>query len=196
MRKFIRWICIFTCLLAAVPLLAANGQLVLAKVVGVALILIVSIALRIWLRNANRIKMSPDAIKFTINDRFSLAEWSPLYKVSSRVTKKEIEKRLGKLVSELAFDRFDRKEVEGKHCLAAGLMLIYNVWDLNFHSAIGKVIIFWDEKGMVLEEKEGQILLFVNIEEWILQLAMFQNLSDISKNTGDEAPVLRSFYQK
>ncbi|MNK18540.1 hypothetical protein D3C87_367480 [compost metagenome] len=142
MRKFIPWIILFLLLLVAVPVLLNYQQLLPAKIIGVVLILLTTIALRVWLRRAIRKKMSQDAVKFNVNHRYYLAEISPIYKGMQGAEKKMLEKRMGKLLSDLQFDDTTRQELNVDDLLSYALIQVLAVYKEPYRSLKGKMIVF------------------------------------------------------
>lgn len=154
MRKFIPWIILFFVLLSAVPLLFIYQYIVFAKVVGVVLILLVTIALRIWLRNALKKKLSQDTVKFNFNHRYYLNEVSPIYKNMSGTEKKVLEKRMGKLLADLQFDDTTRQELDIEEMLSYALFQILTVYNDPYKSQKGRMIVF-DQTN-----ESGELMLF------------------------------------
>ena len=113
-----------------------------AKVVGVILILLTTVSLRIWLRRALKEKLGLDAVKFNVNHRYYLNEVSPIYRNMSKGEKKVLEKRMGKLLSDLQFDDTTREELNAEDMLAYALVQILSVYNEPYRSLKGKMIVF------------------------------------------------------
>lgn len=196
MKRFLPWVILFFLLLVLVPVLAFNGIILPAKILGVVLVLTLSVALRVWMRNSGKLKLSPDTIKFSINERYTLNEYSPLYSAASKQLKKEIEKRLGKLVSELAFDQTDGKDPNGEECLLAGLLILFANWDSGYINSVGKIVVLCDAESEVEDSKNEPLLLFLvksKVKEHALSVS---NFSDLSLKTPELASSLGTFYRE
>ncbi|MNU61003.1 hypothetical protein D3C71_502050 [compost metagenome] len=142
MKRFLPLLIPIVLLLITIPCLLMAGVVVPAKVLGVFLILLTWVALRIWLRNALRKKLSQDAVKFNVNHRYFLNEISPVYKYMSKGEKKLLEKRMGKLISELQFDDTTREELNVEDMLSYALLQILSVYNEDFKSLKGMMIVF------------------------------------------------------
>jgi hypothetical protein len=194
MRKFIPWIVLFIILLSAVPTLLIYNQIVSAKVVGVILILIVTVALRIWLRNALKKKFSNDSVKFNVNHRFYLNEISSIYRKMSASEKKILEKRMGKLIANLQFDDTTREELKVEEMLSYALIQILTVYNEPYKSLKGKMIVF-DQTNNTGELiiSEGK---FILINPILLENTL-KGTSSIESLTSSDQPIveqLRALY--
>lgn len=196
MKKFVLWIVVFVLLLTAVPVLITVKWVLVAKVVGIVLIMTVAVALRIWLHDANKNKVSPGTIKFTINDRFSMSDLSPLYKEASKKQQREIERRLGRLVSELDFDSFDGAECRKEDCLALGLALMFITWDKEVCSMQNKIIVFSHQAEPELRADQEKQILFINPEQVKSVLFETRNINKMHVDGSDILRILKIFYSK
>ncbi len=142
MKRFLALLIPIVLLLIAVPLFMQNGLIVPAKMAGVILILLTTISLRIWLRRALKEKLSLDAVKFNVNHRHYLNEVSPIYGRMSNGEKKVLEKRMGKLLSNLQFDDTTREELNVDEILAYALCQILSVYNEGYRSLKGMMIVF------------------------------------------------------
>lgn len=142
MKRFLALLIPIIVLLIAIPFLLDKGLVVPAKVIGVILILLTTISLRIWLRRALKKKLSLDAVKFNVNHRYYLNEASPIYRNMSKAEKKALEKRMGKLLSDLQFDDTTREELDAEEMLAYALLQILTVYKEPYHSLKGMMIVF------------------------------------------------------
>ncbi len=142
MKRFLSLLIPIVLLLIAVPILLNNGLIVPAKVVGVVLILLTTISLRVWLRRALKEKLSMDAVKFNVNHRYYLNEISSIYRNMSKADKKVLEKRMGKLLSDLQFDDTTKEELNVEEMLAYALFQILTVYNESYRSLKGMMIVF------------------------------------------------------
>lgn len=196
MRKFIPWIILFFVLLSAVPLLLIYQHIVFAKVVGVVLILLVTIALRIWLRNALKKKLSQDTVKFNFNHRYYLNEVSPIYKNMSGTEKKVLEKRMGKLLADLQFDDTTRQELDIEEMLSYALFQILTVYNDPYKSQKGRMIVFdqTNESGeLMLFDKKYALFNPVLLENTLKET---RSIDSFNSSNMPLAGQLREFYLK
>lgn len=142
MKRFLALLIPIVFLLIAVPVLLNRGLIVPAKVAGFVLIVLTTISLRIWLRRALKEKLSMDAVKFNVNHRYYLNELSPIYRNMSQSEKKVLEKRMGKLLSDLQFDDTTREELDTEDMLAYALFQILTVYNESYRSLRGMMIVF------------------------------------------------------
>lgn len=196
MKKFIPWIIGFFLLACAIPVLLNYGQEVPAKVVGVVLILATTFALRVWLRNALKKKLSRDAVKFNVNHRYYLSEISPIYKGMHGAEKKLLEKRMGKLLADLQFDDTTRAELNVDDLLAYALIQVLAVYKEPYKSLKGKMIVFdqTNDTGNVIISREKYVLVNPVLLENTLK-----NTRSLELLQGSDAPIvaqLRDFYRQ
>lgn len=142
MKRFLTLLIPIVALLIAVPVLLDRGLIVPAKVAGFVLIVLTTISLRVWLRRALKEKLSLDAVKFNVNHRYYLNELSPIYRSMSQSEKKALEKRMGKLLSDLQFDDTTREELDTEEMLAYALFQILTVYNESYKSLKGWMIVF------------------------------------------------------
>lgn len=142
MKRFFALLIPIVILLIAVPVLLNRGLIVPAKAAGFVLIVLTTISLRVWLRRALKEKLSLDAVKFNVNHRFYLSEVSPIYRGMSKTEKKALEKRMGRLLSDLQFDDTTREELDTEEMLAYALFQILTVYNEVYRSLKGWMIVF------------------------------------------------------
>ena len=171
MKRFLALLIPIVLLLIAVPVLVENGMVVPAKIAGVVLILLTTISLRIWLRRALKEKLSLDAVKFNVNHRHYLNEISPIYRNMSSGEKKTLEKRMGKLLSNLQFDDTTREELNVEEMLAYALTQILAVYNEGYKSLKGMMIVFdqANDSGQLSIVEDKYVLLNPVLLEKILK---------------------------
>jgi hypothetical protein len=142
MKRFLPLLVPIILLLIAIPFLLVSGMVVPAKVLGMTLVILSWIALRVWLRRIIRKKLSPDIVRFNANHRYFLNEISPVYRNMPKGEQKMLEKRMGKLISELQFDDTIREELSVEDILSYALIQIFSVYHEEFKSLKGLMIVF------------------------------------------------------
>ena len=142
MKRFLPLLIPIVGLLITIPCLLIGGMFFPAKILGVVLLVLTLLSLRIWLRSALRKKLSEDAVRFNVNHRYFLKEISPIYKSMAKGEKKLLEKRMGKLLSELRFDDAVKESLDQEDLLSYALLQILSVYNEEFRSLKGLMIVF------------------------------------------------------
>lgn len=196
MKRFLALLIPIIILLITIPVLLDRGLIIPAKVVGFVLIVLTTISLRIWLRRALKEKLSLDAVKFNVNHRYYLNEVSPIYRNMSTADKKALEKRMGKLLSDLQFDDTTREELNTEEMLAYALFQILTVYNESYKSLKGMMIVF-DQTNNTGELKvsEGK---YVLLNPVLLQNTLKETKSLESFNSSNTPIIgqLRGLYLK
>ncbi len=194
MRKFIVWLIpIVTCLIA-IPILLYFEQVTFAKLLGGGVIIATTIALRVWLVQASRLKQKSDSILFSINERFFLNEYFPVYKQANSRLKKEIEMRAGSILSECSFDNFNQSPVQKEDCLAFAGVLAAAVLHLDHVNGTGKIVVFEENETPRLGEQLGKPILFINSSYLKEVLYSFQSVEQFQTEIPAILPDLMRFY--
>ncbi len=194
MRKFIVWLMpIVTCLIA-IPILLYFEQVTFAKLLGGGVIIATTIALRVWLVQASRLKQKSDSILFSINERFFLNEYFPVYKQANSRLKKEIEMRAGSILSECSFDNFNQSPVQKEDCLAFAGVLAAAVLHLDHVNGTGKIVVFEENETPRLGEQLGKPILFINSSYLKEVLYSFQSVEQFQTEIPAILPDLMRFY--
>lgn len=193
MKRFLLLIPIVL-LLIAIPYLLIAGMVVPAKVLGGVLIILTWLALRFWLRRAIQKKMTQDAVRLNVNHRYFLNEISPIYKNMPKGEKRMLEKRIGKLISELQFDDTTREELNAEDILGYALLQVFSVYHDTVRSLKGKMIVFDRENntGNIVISEGKYILLNPVFVQNILKEAR-----SLDEFTGQNLPIaveLRTLY--
>jgi hypothetical protein len=161
MKKFLPWLIPIVVLLIAIPVLLMVNVTVVAKIAGVVMVVLTTVAIRFWLYAANKYRTRRGKVKFTINERYFLNESFPIYKDFPSREKNALEERAGILLAELSFDRFDRKEVGKDECLAFVMVLALLVSDLPYNDCRQKIVVFKEEGEPEIQFQEGNPVLFI-----------------------------------
>ena len=182
MKRFLPFLIPIVGLLITIPCLLMAGIVFPAKILGVVLIALTWLALRIWLRNALRKKLSEDSVKFNVNHRYFLNEVSPIYRNLSGGEKKVLEKRMGKLISELRFDDTTKESLDQEAMLSYALLQILSVYDKEYKSLKGLMIVFDNTNHTgSLQISEGKYVL-LNPELLVETLKGSNSLDELTMN--------------
>jgi hypothetical protein len=121
MKKYSGYIIVFAVLLILIPVLAMNGFLLAAKILGFVLVIGVSVALRIWLVNARKAKYRLDAVRLNVNDRYFLTSTFDQYKSATSKERKELERSMGFILGNTKFDIAGSDQLTREDCLVAAM---------------------------------------------------------------------------
>ena len=194
MKRFIPWLLPITILLIGVPVLLMLKVVAFAKIAGIIMVVMTTVAIRFWLHNANKLRTKGAKVKFTINERYFLNEYFPLYKLLSAKGLNALEERAGLLLAEIAFDRFDRKDAGKDECLALAMLLAVVVYEQPYKSAQGKIVVFKEETIAEIQFQGEQPVLFVSESELKDKLIRLKQLNSMSENTDQLQQTLLRFY--
>lgn len=196
MKKFIPWLLPMILILGAVPVLLIYNVSVPARIAGVVLVVLVSIALRFWLYNAGKLKKGRGKVRITINERHTLKELYPSYERISSRSRNYLEERMGLLLAELSFDTADHSDASRENCLLVTLVFAFLTEKEPYVSATDKVVVFSDITNKSLHFQENHPVLFISKDDLIKYLDQF-NYNSIVDSTDDSLPVLLlEFYRK
>ncbi|MES2557959.1 MAG: hypothetical protein V4604_17520 [Bacteroidota bacterium] len=194
MKRFIPWLLPITILLIGVPVLLMLEVVAFAKIAGIIMVILTTVAIRFWLHNANKLRTKGSKVKFTINERYFLNEYFPLYKSLPAKDRNALEEKAGLLLAEISFDRFDRKDAGKDECLAFAMLLAVTIYEQPYKSALGKVVVFKEETTAEIQFQGEQPVLFVSESELKDKLIQLKQL-DSTSETGDQLQqTLLKFY--
>lgn len=126
MRQYLKWIIIFALLLISVPLLIISGQIFLAKLIGVGLVVLVTIAIRLWVRRADKMTKAATVIKLNADNRFFIDKYYPSYKTMSNKERLDFESEIIHILQNIFFDDAQNEVIKSDDCLIFCLLLKYN----------------------------------------------------------------------
>ncbi len=194
MNRFLPFLVPIILLLIAIPSLLyieVNG---LAKIVGVVMVVLTSIALRFWLYRANKQRGRGAIVKLTANDRYVLDANLSFYKSLGSSDKKRLEERIGLMLAELDFDRFDGKAVGKDECIAFAVLLSLITWEKEYQTCDGKIVVFKDDATPEMILQRGNPVLF--IDELVIydRLKQVTSISNTSESAEFYSGVLNEFY--
>ena len=126
MRHYIKWIIIFALLLLSVPVLIVAGYVFLAKLLGIVLVVLVSVAIRFWVGRANKMTKAASVIKLNADNRFVIDKYYPAYKSMSSKERLEFESEIVFLLQHVLFDDNQKEAINSDDCLIFCLLLKYS----------------------------------------------------------------------
>lgn len=127
MKRFLVWLLPIIVLLAGIPLLLIYKVTTIAKISGVIIVLLTTLAIRYWMFRSKNKRVYGERVKLTVNERYFLNEAMPYYKRMSGSEKKAFEERTGIILAVCSFDNFDHSDADKDDCLAAaGVIALLN----------------------------------------------------------------------
>lgn len=135
------WVIFFFVSLVLVSVLLSFHQVVIAKILGVLIVLAISILVRVWLKKVSRVKQRPDSIHIGINEQFWLKEHSEFYRSASVSDRKTIETRIGLFLTKISVEEEGKSVPSKETCLFIAISAIEfyfsrPFWDLGLFSSI------------------------------------------------------------
>ena len=194
MKRFIPWLLPILILLIGVPVLLMVEVVAFAKIAGIIMVVLTTVAIRFWLHNANKLRMKGAMVKFTINERHFLNEHFPLYKSLSAKDRNILEEKAGLLLAEISFDRFDRKDAGKDECLAFAMLLAVFIKGQPYKSAIRKIVVFKEDTLAEIAFQGEQPVLFVSESELKKMLFQLKHLDSIGENSDSLQQILMKFH--
>jgi len=194
MKRFLPFLVPIILLLIAIPSLLyieVNG---LAKIVGVIMVILTSVALRFWLYRANKQRGRGAIVKLTANDRYVLDANLSFYRTLSTPDKKRLEERMGLMLAELDFDRFDGKLVGKDECLVFVTLLSLLTWEKEYQTCDGKIVVFKDETEPEMILQHGNPVLFIDETSIYNLLKQISSIHNTQETVVSQQPVLDEFY--
>lgn len=142
--KFHIWIPVFIVMLSCIPLFTILGQKNLAKVVGIATVVLTAFAIRRWLYFANRLKGKPSKINLNINDRYWLNEHVHFYKKLSKSDKKIFEDRISLFVTDIIITEVGKEVPDRDTCLYVASSAVITFWGLPYwnYGRLSEVLVY------------------------------------------------------
>jgi|UniRef100_UPI00404AC1D1 hypothetical protein len=179
MRHYIKWIIIFALLLISVPVLIIAEYVLLAKLIGIILVLLVTIAIRLWVGRANKMTKATTIIKLNADNRFIIDKYYPSYKSMSNKARLEFESEIIHLLQHVLFDDAQNEKINSDDCLIFCLLLKYN----NLSPVAFKFplqVVFDGSKSIETEKTAEKLKLIVSTQ--VLIEAITQQLNSENPN--------------
>lgn len=194
MRKYLLQTLGFGVLLIAVVLLVQFNWLGTAKILGVVLVILFSVMVRICLMRLRKSKPIPDRIRLTVNDYYDLEQLSPYYRSMGAPQKKQLHKRLGRLIPQITFDTVLEKELDTQSILAVTLYICIVVEDEKEVVDKDKVIVFGDYSRSEWVLEQGKKVFFVDIAQLRRELEQCSDPQNKANCSSELAENTRRFY--
>lgn len=179
MRHYIKWIIIFALLLISVPVLIIAEYVLLAKLIGIILVLLVTIAIRLWVGRANKMTKATTIIKLNADNRFIIDKYYPSYKSMSNKARLEFESEIIYLLQHVLFDDAQNEVINSDDCLIFCLLLKYNNLSPDAFK-FSLQVVFDGSKSIETEKTAEKLKLIVSTQ--VLIEAITQQLNSENPN--------------
>lgn len=101
--RFTFWLSLFAALLVFVPIAILSGFILLAKIIGISLLVLLIIAMRNWFRLARKKNNRVERIQLNANDLFLLYQIIPAFKSWSVSDQRILTDQIGLFLAEVRF---------------------------------------------------------------------------------------------
>ena len=162
MKRFIVWLFPIVILLAGIPLLLIYNVSSLAKIFGIVVVVLTTLAIRYWMFRSKNQKVYGDRIKLTVNEHFFLKEHIPFYTRMGIQTRKTFEECVCQLLSDVSFDNFDHTEAAKDACLSFASVVALINSQSNISLWKETVVVFWDKEGIESSLQGLNEVIFLN----------------------------------
>jgi hypothetical protein len=196
MKRFLPWLLPIVALLIAIPLLLMGNIAAVAKIAGIVMVVLTTVAVRFWVYAANKHRMRAAHVKLTINEHYFLNERFPYYRSMSGSARKALDERVGTLLAEISFDRFDRQTVGKEECLAFAVVLSMVVSELPYKNCAGKIVVFREEGDPEMVFQAGKPVLFIGEALLTRVLLTLNDRNKAEAIPSGVAEILADFYSR
>ena len=144
--RFSAWLIVFLVLLLFVPLLISANYNFQAKILGILITLLVSIALWNWRMQTIRKIIKASRIKLNLNDRFWIDRHIEFYKKLNKADKIVFEDRLGLFLAEIIITEVGKEVPDKETCFYVASSAIIAYWGLPYwnYGELSEVIVYPD----------------------------------------------------
>lgn len=144
--RFGAWIVVILILLVLIPLLISFHFSFIAKLFGLMLIIVSSLALFVWIRKLSESKVIKNRVPLNRNDIFWLNANIPFYRKLNATDKKVFENRISLFVAEIIMTDVEKEVPEKSDCLYVASAAIIAYWGLPYwnYGELKEVLIYPD----------------------------------------------------
>jgi hypothetical protein len=171
-KRFAGWIALFVVVLSLIPILIVIHYILLAKIIGVVLIVSVAIALMYWRMQTKKRNTKASRVAITINEKFWLLNNVPFYVRLNKEDKSTFRDRIALFLSEVQIAVLDNNDPDKIDLLPLAVNAIQTTWEFSRidFSNFGKVLMYSDNTCDSFEKELHHLVrledfLPVNMEE-------------------------------
>lgn len=159
--RFTSWLVVIFLLLLSIPILIQIELTFVARIIGLLLILISSVALFYWVRNVSRSKVIKNRVPINGNDRFWLNENIPFYRRLAKQDRIIFEDRVSLFLAEIIITDVSEDVPSKSDCFFVASSAIIAYWGLPYwnYGELDEVLLYpdnFDENKLV--SSKGHIL--------------------------------------
>jgi len=142
--RFSAWLIIFFFLLITVPVLLESEYKSTAKLFGILVIVLLSVALWFWRTQTIRNVKRKARIRINLNDRFWLNQHILFYKKLSNSDKIVFEDRIGLFLAEINITEVDKEIPEKDTCLYIASSAVIAFWGLPYwnYGELSEILVY------------------------------------------------------
>ena len=185
MKRFIPFLVPIFVLLVLVPIMLLVELSEFAKVVGIAVVLLTSFAVRYWLMRANKLGIAQPKVKLNANDAFYLDAHLPLYRKFDKKEKKEFLQVLTRILGELDFDCERDGLVSRDEGVAFTALFTLLIYKSRVQSQKKKIVVFTksQELKMFMQGNSPVLMIdFKTIEKELEKINQYDDLANVPEN--------------
>lgn len=159
--RFTSWLVVIFVLILAIPILIQIELTFVAKIIGLLLIVISSVALFSWVRRVAGSKVIKNRVALNANDRFWFNENIPFYRLLTKQEKGIFEDRISLFLAEIIITDVSKEVPDKAECFFVAASAIIAYWGLPYwnYGNLNEVLIYpdnFDENKLV--SAKGHIL--------------------------------------
>lgn len=159
--RFTSWLIVIFVLTLSIPVLISFELSIIAKIIGLLLILLSSVALFVWIRKVTASKVIKNRVVLNVNDRFWLNENIPFYRRLSKSEKIIFEDRISLFLAEIIITDVTSDVPDKVECFFVASSAIIAYWGLPYwnYGELHEVLVYPDNfnENMLVSSK-GHIL--------------------------------------
>jgi hypothetical protein len=172
LKRFIGWIALFVVMLSLIPMLILLNYIVLAKFIGVVLIVSVTLALMYWRMQTKKRNTKAMRVAITINEKFWLLNNVSFYKALNKEDKAVFRDRVALFLSEVKVAILGNGDPDKTDLLPLAVNAVQSTWSYGWidFSNFGKVLMYSDKTSDSFEKELRHLVrmedfLPINIEK-------------------------------
>lgn len=155
LKRFIGWITLFVVMLSLIPMLILLNYIVLAKFIGVVLIVSVTLALMYWRMQTKKRNTKAMRVAITINEKFWLLNNVSFYKALNKEDKAAFLDRVALFLSEVNVAILGNNNPDKTDLLPLAVNAVQSTWSYGWidFSNFGKVLMYSDNASHRFEKE-------------------------------------------
>ncbi len=195
MKAHISWILFFFIMLSLIPVLYINGLNSFAKIFGIVLLLVFSVAIRTWLIKLNKSRKFAQSLPLNLNEKHFLFETFPILKRKDRSKSKILFERMAKIRAIIHFKiERDIPDFDQAVLVAVFYLSLYFKTE-DFSNINNRIVLLTNDVDPSVVHNDAKNILFMN-PKLIVQSLNSINLIDENECSLIKSSELNKFIQK